>query len=121
MSVPRRRALWIAALLVASACFPSRMGFWPPADRLVELRPGVSSKADVEALLGVPLGHGEARFAPELVPREIWVYGFFDYSGRGTSFDQGLLLVFIDGDGRYDGHAWTTSGNTPKPTTGPRW
>jgi len=115
-SAPR---VWLLVALsaLASACYPARAGFWPPTERLPELRPGVSSKADVEALLGTPLGRGAARFTPEMAPREVWVYTFFNYDGASTSADGGTLAVFFDGD-HYDGHLWTLKGEPPERETG---
>jgi hypothetical protein len=110
---------WLLAALAAliSACYPARLGFWPPTERLPELRPGVSSKADVEALLGTPLGRGAARFTPEMAPREVWVYGFLDFDGTSMSIDEGKFIVFFTGD-HYDGHLWTLRGEPLKRDTG---
>jgi hypothetical protein len=112
-----RVCLLAALAAVASACYPARGGFWPPAERLPELRPGVSSRADVEALLGAPLGRGAARFTPEMARREVWVYGYFDFDGTSTKADQGQLMVFFDGS-RYDGYFWTTRGKPPESGRG---
>ena len=111
-----RVVLLAAAAALTSSCYPTRAGFWP-AERLPELRPGVSTEADVVALLGTPLGHGAARFTPEMPRREVWAYGFMSFSGTSTSSDEGTLLVFFDG-GRYDGYYWTALGKTPKPQWG---
>ncbi len=112
-----RRALraWLLAALAAliSACYPARFGFWPPTERLPELQPGISSKADVEALLGTPIGRGAARFTPEMAPREIWVYGYLDFDGASMSVDDGKFIVFF-ADDHYDGHLWTLKGKPPE-------
>jgi hypothetical protein len=105
--------LLAAAAALTSACYSARGGFWP-AEHLPELQPGVSTQADVVALLGTPLGRGAARFTPEMPRREVWAYGFMNFSGISTSVDEGMLLVFFDG-GRYDGYYWTAVGRTPKP------
>ena len=110
-----RVCLLAALVAMASACYPARGGFWPPTERLPELRPGVSSKADVEALLNTPLGRGAARFTLEMARRDVWVYGYFDFDG--TKVDQGQLMVFFDG-GRYDGYFWTTRGKPPESGRG---
>jgi hypothetical protein len=116
-----RRAPWIwllaACAVLASACYPARFGSWPPTERLSGLRPGVSSKADVESLLGTPLGRGAARFTPEMAPREVWVYGFLDFDGASTSADEGTFIVFFAGD-HYDGHLWTLKGDPPEHHAG---
>jgi len=111
--------VWLLAAFaaLASACYPARFGFWPPTERLPELRPGVSSKADVEALLGTPLGRGAARFTPEMAPREVWVYGYLDFDGASLSVDEGKFIVFFAGD-HYDGHLWTLKGEPPEHETG---
>jgi len=108
--------LLVALAALASACYPARFGFWPPTERLPELRPGVSSKADVEALLGTPLGRGAARFTPEMAPREVWIYGYLDFDGASLSIDEGKFIVFFAGD-HYDGHLWTLMGKSPKRDT----
>ena len=112
-----RVCLLAALAAVASACYAARGGFWPPTERLPELRPGVSSKADVEALLGTPLGRGAARFALEMARREVWVYGYFDFDGTSTKVDQGQLMVFFDGS-RYDGYFWAARGKPPESGRG---
>ena len=110
--------VWLLAALaaLASACYPARIGFWPPTERLPELRPGVSSKADVEALLGPALGRGTALFTPEMAPREVWFYGFLNFDGASLSVDEGKFIVFFAGD-RYDGHLWTLNGKPPERDT----
>jgi hypothetical protein len=86
-------------------------------ERLTELQPGVSSSADVEALLGAPLGRGMARLTPDSPESEVWIYGRFGYPGYGTSFRSAQLMVFLK-EGRYDGHFWLTVGKPPAPATG---
>ena len=92
-------------------------GFWPPTERLPELRPGISSQADVEALLGTPLGRGVARFTPEMAPRDVWVYYFLNVDVARWSRNEGQLMVFFDG-AHYDGHFWTLKGRPPERHTG---
>ena len=99
-------------------CYSMSGGFWPPVEHLDELRPGISSAADVENLLGTPLGHGRARFTPDSVSRDIWVYAKAGYSGTGFSFDEARLIVLFE-DGRYDGYYFTILGRLPEPSTGP--
>ena len=112
-----RVALMVTLAGFTSACYSAWGGYWPPVERLDELRPGISSRADVEALLGTPLGRGMARFTPESAPREVWIYARAGYPGRGTSFHNAQLVVFLD-DGRYDGHYWTIVGKPLEPSTG---
>lgn len=108
--------LLVALAMLTSACYAARAGFRPPVERLPELRPGISSKADVEALLGTPLGSGAARFTVEMTRRQIWVYGYLDYGGKSMGMEHGQLLVFFDGD-HYDGHVWI-AGKPPEPGWG---
>ena len=112
-----RLALVVTLTGVLSGCYSAWTGFWPPVERLEDLRPGVSSRADVEAALGKPVGQGGARFTPEEGPREVWVYRRAGYPGSGTTLHQAQLLVFLE-DGRYDGHYWTILGKPPTPSTG---
>ena len=98
-------------------CYSAWGGFWPPIEHLGELRPGISSSADVEDLLGTPLGRGRARFTPESAPVDVWIYVRAGYPGHGSTFHDSRLVVFFD-DGRYDGHYWTILGGPQKPPTG---
>jgi hypothetical protein len=100
-------------MALGTACYPAHIGFRPHAERLPELRVGASAKADVEALLGKPLGHGAARFAPELARRAIWVYGYAAYDGGLPRIEKWFLLVFF-ADDRYDGHLWTANRQPPR-------
>ncbi len=118
MTTWRRRLPWRAWLLaglaaLGTACYPAHFGFRPHAERLPELRVGVSTKGDVEALLGRPLGHGAARFAPELARGDLWVYGYVAYEGGLPRIEEWILLVFFAGD-RYDGHLWRSNRQPPK-------
>lgn len=92
----------------------SRVGAFPDVDRMeAELKKGLSTKADVEALLGPPVGRGGALSAVEPGrPRDVWVYGEFgwsiiDMSGSAVRlhFDQQLLMVYFV-DGLFDGFWW---------------
>ena len=91
-----------------------RVGAFPDVDRMeAELKKGVSTKADVEALLGPPTGQGGALSSvqPER-PREVWVYGEFGWSMielKGSTarlhLDQRLLMVYFVDD-LFDGFWW---------------
>jgi hypothetical protein len=106
---------WLASALaaLAIACYPAHVGFRPHTERLPELRVGVSTKGDVEALLGKPLGHGAARFAPELARGDLWVYAYEGFDGVSPRTEQWTLLVFFS-RGHYDGHLWTANRKPPK-------
>lgn len=94
-----------------------------------QLKRGISTKADVQRLLGVPNGTGGGDMAPSGVlgasplgagPREIWYYDDIEItdmkSGAGAitmNMRQQILLVFFKGE-VFDGYLWTT--NTLAPT-----
>jgi len=82
----------------------------------IQLTKGVSTKADVERLLGKPIGDGAALSGldPER-PRELWVYGEAAWSLIGfeggvarTHFEQQLLMVYFL-DGKFDGYWWNSN------------
>lgn len=93
-----------------------------------QLRRGVSTKTDVQRLLGVPNGTGRGDMArPAVVnvpalgegPREIWYYDDIEItdmkSGEGATIlnlRQQILLVFFKAD-IFDGYLWTTNVLTP--------
>lgn len=127
---PRRRAtrcgLAAAALLLVVAfagCAAPTVGsgaFRNAADVPTKLQRGVSTKTDVQALLGVPNGGGSSLFRNVAGgPREIWYYEDIetvDYASRSgrlvMTLRQQLLLVFFKGD-RFDGYLWTTNAAPP--------
>ena len=90
-------------------------------DRIgTELRRGVSTKAEVERLLGKPNGAGMSLLPTQDSPREVWIYndvqtGESKSEGRGpggvptfrVDARQQLIFVFFDGD-RFDGYLWST-------------
>lgn len=107
---------WIGALCAENGAQAQggRAGAFPDVDRMeAELKKGVSTKADVEALLGPPVGRGGALSAVEPDrPRDIWVYGEFgwsiiDMSGSEVRLhlDQQLLMVYFIDD-VFDGFWW---------------
>lgn len=113
-------ALGVAIMLMAglvgcdTAGSVGRAGAFPDVDQMeAELKKGVSTKADVERLLGPPSGRGGALSALEpLRPRELWTYSEFGWSlieyqegGARVHLDQQLLMVFFVDD-RLDGFWW---------------
>jgi len=86
-----------------------------------QLTKGVSTKVDVEQLLGKPIGEGGALSGLEPDrPRELWVYGESGWSIVGLEgttarihIDQQLLMVFFV-DGRFDGYWWNSHGGPVK-------
>lgn len=92
-----------------------------------QLKRGVSTKADVQRLLGIPNGAGHGDMAPvsTLVvgsgqgPREIWYYDDIEITEMkstagviNANLRQQILLVFFNGE-FFDGYLWTS--NTLKP------
>lgn len=125
--------LMSAALFVflLTGCVTIRYGSPPKTDRLESLKLGVSSKADVQSVLGAPRGHGMLRHSANplqyvqkftadpgspiglTVPidsdptrRTMWFYEYQETSGGPV--DLKYLLVFFLGD-VYDGHLWFSS------------
>jgi len=76
------------------------------------LSAGVSKGAQVEAVLGKPLGKGRALMPYHDEPRTIWTYYFEEGSislGGGESKDsRKYLFVFLDKD-TYEGYMWFDS------------
>ena len=71
-----------------------------------QLHRGVSTKADVRTLLGVPNGPGSWLLpALDPAPREIWYYE--DMSLTGGTLRVQMILVFFKGN-VYDGYLWTS-------------
>lgn len=79
------------------------------------LQVGVSTAADVRAVLGEPTGRGSTQLPIDPEPRETWYY--YHEKGRvgeatGTAPEvemrRTFLFVYLD-DGRYDGYMWFSS------------
>jgi len=79
-----------------------------PTSELEEvLRRGVSSRADVEELLGQPNGTGSLMFPEQHRAREIWFYERVEVKSvrNALVMQQDVLLVFFRHD-VYDGFMW---------------
>jgi hypothetical protein len=85
----------------------------------INLKRGVSTKADVQSLLGEPNGYGHS-YLPALgehkpKPHEVWYYEDIE-SGDAESkqkviimeIRQQILVIFFDQD-KYDGFMWFTN------------
>jgi len=83
-----------------------KFGSPPRINQLETLKPGISTKAEVQAALGEPRGHGAARSADYPQPREIWYYDYVETDGSVMSLK--FLLVFFD-KSLYDAHMWFSS------------
>ena len=88
----------MAATLVLAGCAPTTP--LTPVNRLGELSPGVSTKVDVERVLGARDGVGGAAFPPMTRPAaasyEIWYYVNYQKEERGSR-------------GVHDGYLWFSS------------
>jgi hypothetical protein len=114
-------ALTLAALLCTGTAARAQLvtevssgAFRNAAQIEMKLRRGISTKADVAALIGVPNGTGGSLFPqPGSGPREIWYYEDIamkdiradGQSLRGTMKLQ-MILVFFNGE-VFDGFLWT--------------
>jgi hypothetical protein len=107
----------LLALLTAACVNPAvTTGAFHNAARIQDLKRGVSTRADVQKLLGVPNGDGGALLPGLAVPRrDIWYYDDIEASAGPTvngvmqmRLQMQMLAVFFNGD-RFDGYLWTTN------------
>ena len=78
-----------------------------------ELKRGVSTKMDVQRMLGAPNGFGGAVFPTDTHQQEVWYYDDIEATDYKTEPDgfmkvsvrQQILLIFFKG-GLYDGFMW---------------
>jgi hypothetical protein len=108
----------------SSAYFRARAGNRPDTSLLESsLRLGESTRADVLAVLGEPMGRGMARMPVDPRPNAgaMWSYYYEEDLVRDILSQQAsgesrriFLFVFFDGD-IYDGYMWFSS--LPKVTT----
>ena len=105
----RRLSATIAVLCLAGCASTARL---TPVNRLGELQPGVSTKADVERVLGARDGVGGAAFPavtqPAAASYEIWYYIKTQKKSVDREVDglvPRILLVFFDKDA-YRGYMW---------------
>jgi hypothetical protein len=102
------------ALLVG--CAPTRLttGAFTEVNRLeTQLKRGVSTKLDVERVLGAPRGSGSALLPTDPRHRDVWFYQ--DIEVAGTKYEAGgiirvnmrqqILLVFFEKE-VFDGFMW---------------
>lgn len=95
-------------------------GGFPYVNRIeVELKQGVSTKADVQRLLGTPKGLGSSILPTDPRQREVWLYDDveatdFKRESSGVmrvNVRQQILLVFFDKE-VFDGFMWFTTAGT---------
>jgi hypothetical protein len=106
-----RSSAWMAWAVCLAACASSMVDISSGAFRNAgmletQLHRGISTKADVRTLLGVPNGPGSWLLpALDPAPREIWYYE--DMSQTGGTLRVQMILVFFKGN-VYDGYLWTS-------------
>ena len=107
-----RKPLFIAMLcllsisLLTGCATTFKFGSPPRVNQLGALKQGISTKAEVKAVLGEPRGYGAARSADFPQLREIWYYDYVETNGSQMNLK--FLLVFFDKN-RYDAHMWFAS------------
>ena len=118
-----RRLFVLSALLAvtfAAGCATKvTTGAFREVNRLeTELKRGVSTKADVERVLGAPNGSGHAVMPRDPRPREVWYYEDIEVTGtaagRGVvlmNMRQQILLVFFEKE-VFDGFMWSSNVGT---------
>jgi hypothetical protein len=100
-----------AALLLLDACGATSFhaGTPPPIERLAALKPGVSTRAEVTATLGIPQGHGNALSSSRPEVQDLLVYQYVETDGQQVHGRN--LLVFVDkASWLYQGYMWFRSG-----------
>jgi hypothetical protein len=115
-----RARLLAAAALTASLGAVRAVGVEsnPPTSAQVArletgLQRGISTKADVERLLGPAAGQGESELPGDTVRRIVWYYGATEAINEWTKYgaikaaitERRTLLIFFDGD-LYTGFLW---------------
>ena len=112
----------LLAAVLATGC-PTKVttGAFVEVSRLEgELRRGVSTKMDVQRVLGAPNGFGNAIFPNDPAQLEIWYYEDveatdikFEGSIMHMNMRQQILIIFFK-KGVFDGFLWTSNGETAK-------
>lgn len=112
----------LLAVTLVAGCAPKKVttGAFTQLSRLEsELQRGVSTKMDVQRVLGAPDGFGSAalpvgpKFSFDLTLREVWYYSDIEVTGmKGEgggvirlNVRQQILLVYFD-EGVFDGFMW---------------
>jgi outer membrane protein assembly factor BamE (lipoprotein component of BamABCDE complex) len=113
------RGVLLTALLFCflAGCAAQKVttGAFTKIDSLDNLKRGVTTKMDVQRVLGAPNGFGGAILPTDPEPREVWYYEDIE----GTEFKkegeimrmkmrQQILLIFFE-RGVFDGYMWTTN------------
>lgn len=99
----------------------SQFGNFPQVERIKnELQRGVSTKQDIQNILGKPTGNGGYLAIMDGKPREVWYYheignSMIDYKDSIIRMQSHykVLLVFILQD-KFDGYKWYSSADVAK-------
>jgi len=114
------RGLFLTALLfyLLAGCTPQKVttGAFTKIDGLdKQLKRGVSTKMEVQRVLGAPNGFGGAILPTDPKPREVWYYEDVeatDFKMEGEimrmKMRQQILLIFFE-KGVFDGYMWSTN------------
>ena len=99
----------VSLLLDACSATSFHAGSPPPVERLAALKPGVSTRAEVTAVLGAPQGQGNALSSSRPEVQDLLVYQYVETDGQQVRTRN--LLVFVDKQGgSYQGYMWFRSG-----------
>lgn len=115
MTVRRLLAAACATLVLLAGCAtgPMELGRPIPTERLLQLKPGTSTLADVLATLGEPQGRGRG-LLPGAPPLDRLLYESDQMDG--TKMRMKMLMVFVHrSSGVYEGYMWFHSGLMLKP------
>ena len=107
---PRVLCIAFAALTALAGCAsaPTEMGRPIPVDRLTQLQPGISTRAEVLAALGQPQGRGAARL-PTVPLHDLLLYE--SDTMDGVNMRMKMLIVFVTrSTDVYEGYLWFNSG-----------
>lgn len=115
--------VFILMVAVLSTGCPTKIttGAFVELSRLeAELRRGVSTKMDVQRVLGAPNGFGNAIFPDDPAPLEVWYYE--DVEATDIKFEGRLvhmnmrqeILIILFKKGVFDGFLWTSNAETTK-------
>lgn len=110
-------AAFVAAAMLCVGCAsgPVELGRRPPVERLAQLVPGTSTRAEVLAALGEPQGRGAGRL-PAAPLMDLLLYE--SDSMDGTRMRMKMLIVFVHRTtGIYEGYMWFNSGQLLAPAS----
>jgi hypothetical protein len=107
--------------LVAGCAAQATTGAFTQTNRIEsELKQGISTKMDVQRVLGTPKGSGNAVFPIDPRPREVWYYQDIEMTDATSeagifrvNVRQQILLVFFE-KGVFDGFMWWSNAGVAK-------